>query len=141
MNNLLTLAEIPRPSQDPTLAKEAAKLILIELANQPTPDPEDTLHLLHDMDNRVTVVAQDNERVLSAGGLRISDDGEAFIVDVATDHDYRGQGLGAGVIRTLEGIARDKGVQTLQVHPTIEAEHFYESLGYVDEESAYTKQL
>lgn len=142
MKNSATFAEIPRPNEDPSLAEKTARLILSDLAGQSEPDPEDLRMVLEHMNDRTTVVAMDHDgNVLAAGGLKLEGTKDALIEEVATAAQERGRGLGRGVIRTLEGIAREKGIKTLHVYPTITSEGFYENLGYKDNESEYVKSL
>ncbi|AFH62474.1 GNAT family N-acetyltransferase [Paenibacillus mucilaginosus] len=43
---------------------------------------------------------------------------------------YRKHGIGKIIIRTLEGIAEEKGAQLVQLHGQTQAQGFYEKLGY-----------
>jgi putative acetyltransferase len=44
------------------------------------------------------------------------------------------QGVGTAIVRRLETIAREHGVDRLELHATTTAEPFYQHLGYVSEE-------
>jgi len=49
---------------------------------------------------------------------------------VATEPEWRGQGLARAVVTRLLGWYRDRRVPTVELHATPDAEHLYRSLGF-----------
>ncbi len=81
----------------------------------------------------VFVVAISGGAVVGYGGAWIVVD-EAHITTVAVNKDYRGQGIGAKIMRELlqQSKARGASCSTLEVRASNQAAiHLYEKLGYV----------
>ncbi|WP_276271932.1 GNAT family N-acetyltransferase [Haloarcula litorea] len=62
--------------------------------------------------------------------LRFVDDATVKVERVAVLDDYRGEGLGQGVMRVAERVAADAGAVEAQLHAQTHVRGFYEQLGY-----------
>lgn len=129
---LVTLDVLPKPKDDPQLARDAALFIFKETYNELDPTDRDVDSVLSDMASRTTVVALDADRhILAIGGLAKTDrPDKGEIVEVATVLDRQREGLGRSVIGLLEAIAKGQRVNRLEVHSLRGAVKFYEKLGY-----------
>ncbi|MFQ5568320.1 MAG: GNAT family N-acetyltransferase [Rhodothermales bacterium] len=67
----------------------------------------------------------------ATGRLSVSTDGEGVIARIAVLPPYRGKGLGQGVVRCLESLARREGIHRVSLLPHDYLETFYENMGYV----------
>jgi amino-acid N-acetyltransferase len=74
------------------------------------------------------VVACDGERIVGVGALQ-SFGSVALLRSVAVDREVRSRGLGRGIVRELERVARSTGVAQL-VLLTQTARDFFEHRGY-----------
>ncbi|TMU82745.1 ribosomal-protein-alanine N-acetyltransferase [Bacillus sp. BHET2] len=80
------------------------------------------------------LVAEDEEQVVGYCGVWLVVD-EAHITNVAVLPDYRGRGMGEGLMRKIMGIASEFGarVMTLEVRVSnAAAQHVYRKLGFQD---------
>jgi GNAT superfamily N-acetyltransferase len=138
----VSIGEMPSLLEAPGLAQEAASLIVSELAGQTPPDPTDVQLVLKAISGRTTIVAQnDTGRVLATGALKRKGHDRGLIEDVATASEHRRMGLGSGIIRVIEQIAKQRGLTQLAVYPTLSSEGFYTKLGYIDTGTAFFKCL
>ncbi|MGX1804992.1 GNAT family N-acetyltransferase [Nocardia sp. NPDC055321] len=68
-------------------------------------------------------------RPVGAGRLIVRD--EAGVLGrLAVLREARGTGLGAALVRAIEGRGRERGLPALELHAQTQAEGFYERLGY-----------
>ena len=80
----------------------------------------DAMHILACIDNRS----------VATGRLLIAPEGEGTLARIAVLPIYRGQGIGAKLVRILEEWARKAGVRHLVMTPHKYLEQFYGRLGY-----------
>lgn len=133
MEAQLTFSETSKLAKDSPLLWSAAQLIIseiCELGDTCDFDPEDIERAIRDMngENRTTVIVHDDEQVLAVGVMEVYED-EAVVVDVATDPDNRGEGLGKKVIEMLGTIAKRAGATRLVGLSLESAVGFYEAIG------------
>ncbi len=76
------------------------------------------------------VLALIKKSPIATGRLLLASGGEGKMVSVAVLPEYRGQGIGARVVRQLENMARAVGVRRLVLTPHEYLESFYDRLGY-----------
>jgi len=82
-------------------------------------DPEAT-HVLARLDGEAVGTAR----------LRAVDDGVGKVERVAVRADSRETGLGRAIMERVESLARERGLDRLELHSQTRVEGFYESLGY-----------
>jgi len=75
------------------------------------------------------IVLFDNEKPIATGRL-IFKNSEWQIGRVAVLSEYRGQGLGARVMKELLEYAEAQGIKKIHVHSQCHAQKFYEKLGF-----------
>ena len=127
----VNVTEIPKPSEEPRLAREAAQLIIDELCDDDYSASSDVDRQVSQMEPRRTVAAIDQEGViLATGGLKRVTSKEARIVDVVTAPEHRSKGIGKRVMSLLEKLARDEGYHELEVYPLPLARRFYRELEF-----------
>ncbi len=81
----------------------------------------------------VFYVAFDGERAVATGALRAIDDTHGELKRMYVDPDYRGSGVAAQLLRTLEADARTRGWDRLVLETgdtMIPAQRFYAREGY-----------
>lgn len=90
--------------------------------------------LVADVDGRAYrhVVAVADGRVVGYGRIWL-EDGRSKIFQVAVDAERRERGIGAALVRRLEGIARSEGREECVLDARDYAIGFYERLGYAAE--------
>lgn len=54
----------------------------------------------------------------------------AKLRQMAVDPATRGQGIGRGLVRFAEAVARERGITRIELHARVMARPFYEGLGY-----------
>ncbi len=80
------------------------------------------------------LVAEDEEQVVGYCGVWLVVD-EAHITNVAVLPDYRGRGLGEGLMRKIMGISSEFGARTMTLEVRVSnaaAQHVYRKLGFQD---------
>lgn len=84
---------------------------------------------------RLAVEGQITEKFMIVGTARLIDKemGTGKIGRVAVLKEYRGKGLGAKLMRCIEGEASRRGFRRLILEAQVSAIPFYEKLGYVAE--------
>lgn len=67
-----------------------------------------------------------------AGTVRVveQDGGSGLLGRMAVLPERRGTGLGAALVRAAEGLARERGLTSMELHAQTHALGFYERLGY-----------
>lgn len=77
----------------------------------------------------IHLIAYDGDKAVGAGRLRLEEkDGKAERVCVLPDK--RGSGLGAQLMKEMEQVARDYGMNRLKLNAQVHAESFYQGIGY-----------
>ena len=77
------------------------------------------------------VTARDeNGRLLGIGRLHLNRGAEAQIRYMATEEHARGRGVGRGVVKELERLARAHGARRIVLNARLSVVGFYEHLGY-----------
>lgn len=129
----------------------AAVLIAQELGDVEEPDPKTIAQIREqftELDELQVGVFDASNSLIGVGGLmnagRLAELKETSIVDVATSPEHRREGVGSQVITALEDIAREQGLETLNVPGATEAGgELYTALGFEWDAQleAYRKQL
>lgn len=78
--------------------------------------------------SRTLLIAEDAGMVIGVGGIE-----NDFISCVFVDPDQQGKGIGRGIMKALEAIAKDNRYQAVFLHSSITAESFYAGIGYLVE--------
>ncbi|WP_078549384.1 GNAT family N-acetyltransferase [Litchfieldia alkalitelluris] len=108
-------------------AFEIRKKVFVEEQGVPLEDEFDQFDHL-EADCKHILVSQENEAV-GTGRIRYVDDlGKLERICILLTH--RKQGIGNIIIRTLEEIALERGVNKVKLHAQTHAENFYKKLGY-----------
>jgi len=76
------------------------------------------------------VVYDSSLRPLGAGRLRQIGNQQAKVERICIAKEFRGQGLGDQMMKKIEEVAKEKGINTLYLHAQDHAEGFYQRLGY-----------
>jgi len=76
------------------------------------------------------VLALIEKSAIATGRLLPAAGSEGIMARIAVLPEYRGQGIGARVVRQLENMARAVGVRHLMLTPHASLESFYDRLGY-----------
>ena len=84
------------------------------------------------------VIVDDMDNIVGAGRLHKSSQEHAQIRYMAISDKLRSQGLGKLLIRELEGIAAQAGVETIELNARANAIGFYQQLGYTNEGYSHT---
>lgn len=79
----------------------------------------------------VHAIAREGDDAVGTGRLRRLDDVTGKIERVAVLPNYRGEGLGRRLMEALEGEARARDVERIELHAQLDVEGFYHALGYV----------
>ena len=87
---------------------------------------EDSVHLL----------AFDGHATVATARLRPGCNGEAEVARIAVLPDFRGTGLGKMLVKRIESVARESGIDDLVLHPHAYLEGFYSGLGYARTDDA-----
>jgi GNAT superfamily N-acetyltransferase len=75
--------------------------------------------------DRSCFVAEVDSTIVGTAGL----EGDALVTFFVSPTRQR-QGIGAGLLREVEGTARSQGLRKLQVHSSLAGASFYEAMGY-----------
>ncbi|WP_420182681.1 GNAT family N-acetyltransferase [Haloarcula sp. KBTZ06] len=78
----------------------------------------------------VQFLARDGEYPVGTARLRFPESTVGKVERVAVREPYRGDGVGAALMRAVEDAARDAGATTLILHAQTHVESFYGQLGY-----------
>jgi predicted GNAT family N-acyltransferase len=78
----------------------------------------------------VQFLARDGEYPVGTARLRFPESAVGKVERVAVRESYRGDGVGAALMRAVDDAARDDGATTLTLHAQTHVEPFYEQLGY-----------
>lgn len=73
------------------------------------------------------IVAEKDGSVVGWGSVHLN---ENTLAATFVDPDYSGEGIGQGLVESLESIARKEGVEKLTVPASLNAVGFYETLGF-----------
>ena len=76
------------------------------------------------------VIAVSDERVIGMGRAISDGYSDAYIQDVTVLNEYRKQGIGKGIIRTIISFLRENKIQWIGLISEPNAVDFYESLGF-----------
>lgn len=75
-------------------------------------------------------VMYDGERAIATCRIFPKSDGEYFFGRLAVLKEYRGQGLGSSLLRTVEAHIKENGGKRIALHSQCHARPFYEFSGY-----------
>lgn len=78
----------------------------------------------------VQFLARDDEYPVGTARLRFPEPTVGKVERVAVREPYRGDGVGAALMRAVEDAARDDGVTELKLHAQTHVEPFYQQLSY-----------
>ncbi len=94
--------------------------------------PEDPAGFIaHGMLNAAVAVGAYCDGVLIGMGRALSDNvSDAYIQDIAVSPDYRKHGVGGGIVKTIIGELRSRGVDWIALVGEPGTEHFYRELGF-----------
>jgi predicted GNAT family N-acyltransferase len=82
-------------------------------------------------DSSIHILGYHQETAASAVSGRLTFKGSTGVISrIAVYKEYRGLKLGQEVVRRLEKIATEKGIQTVSLSPHSYLEKFYANLGY-----------
>lgn len=70
------------------------------------------------------------QRPAAAGRLRIIEKGTGKAERICVLPEYRGQGIGIKMMKEVENVARNSGLNILRLNAQVHALRFYEYLGY-----------
>jgi predicted GNAT family N-acyltransferase len=119
--------DIRRVEDGATIADAHAVRRAVFVEGQDVPEAEE-------MDGRDAearhLVAYDGETPVGTARLREPDPGLAKIERVAVRESVRGQGLGRRLMREIEDLARQAGMDEAHLHAQTAVEEFYANLGY-----------
>ncbi|WP_058996071.1 GNAT family N-acetyltransferase [Haloarcula sp. CBA1127] len=78
----------------------------------------------------VQFLAREDEHPVGTARLRFPEPMVGKVERVAVREPYRGDGVGAALMRAVEDAARDDGATELKLHAQTHVEPFYQQLGY-----------
>lgn len=81
--------------------------------------------VLDDMENGYTAILNDSGRTVGTGTLRETNIKRVFVLP-----EFQGRGLGKMIMSHLEDCAGRKGLRILELHASLPAKRFYDSLEY-----------
>jgi predicted GNAT family N-acyltransferase len=81
--------------------------------------------------NAVHVVAKKDNKIIGTGRY-VAEETKARIGRMAVDKEYRGKGVGTGVLKKLEEVASSQGLKESYLHSQLHARDFYLKHGYVE---------
>lgn len=94
-------------------------------------NPEYLMTVSQIMRNSFCFVIAKLEGKIVGMGRAISDGvSDAYIQDVTVLKELRGRGIGKGIVQTLTGFLKARGLQWIGLISEPGYEHFYESLGF-----------
>ena len=102
----------------------------IFVVEQAIPDHLDSDGLDDDAVHVIVRRGDDSHNVIAATGRLVWEGTEGVLARIAVDEAFRGQGLGQIIVQRLEEAARQRGLQSLSLHPHQYLERFYRRLGY-----------
>jgi GNAT superfamily N-acetyltransferase len=124
MSAFSELVILPRREIEPSLYVQTAELIL-EIGNYK--HTRDVDQVMDEMSARTTLVALDEtQRVVGTSALR-NTPCMTLLEDVISHPDHRGDGIGIGVVKAAEDLARNLGVAVMYLAPSKQALGFYTS--------------
>lgn len=93
-------------------------------------------------DIAVHMVVFDKDKAIACGRLYPSSKDEScfHIGRIAVTKDYRGKGLGAFALKSLEAKAKELGGKTAQLSAQVQAQGFYEKQGYIATGDVYKEE-
>jgi predicted GNAT family N-acyltransferase len=119
--------DIRRVDDGATLSDAHAVRRAVFIESQGVPESEE----MDGKDEAAThLVAYDGDRPVGTARLREPTPGVAKIERVAVTRSYRGQGLGRHLLRAIEGLAREGGMEEAVLHTQTHVADFYAALGY-----------
>lgn len=77
--------------------------------------------------DHVYVVAERDDRTVGYGGIHLDD---GVLAATFVDPDLASEGIGSAIVERLEALAREHDVETLTTYASLNAEGFYERLGF-----------
>ncbi|MFM2486078.1 bifunctional GNAT family N-acetyltransferase/hotdog fold thioesterase [Celerinatantimonas yamalensis] len=109
-----------------------------EVLNKPLQLPLGSERDAYDTHSQHRMVVDDRDTILAIGRLFITDSEEALIRHIAVNPDYRKQGLGLIVMRSLEQAALDEGVQRIVLTARDQdSQEFFTQAGYLPDGEPY----
>ena len=84
-----------------------------------------TKDILEDAQNNYVIVIKDKNKIVATGTLIYTHIKRVFI-----DADYQGKGLGKLIMRSLEEKAKENNLKLVELHSSLFAKQFYDSLNY-----------
>jgi N-acetylglutamate synthase-like GNAT family acetyltransferase len=127
MKGSVLVGEITRPPYNFALVQQAARLIYLELWNQPHPKQK---YLDEIADKRVFAAVDDEGIVQAAATVRSEWEGVFELDEVAVLHTARRQGYGRKIIKEVEDTIRQNGGKELALYALVPARPFFDTLGY-----------
>ncbi len=88
-------------------------------------DYHSPVSVLDDIESAYTVVLNDSGRIIGTGTLRGTTVKRVFVLP-----EFQGRGLGEIIMCHLEDFARQAGLRFLELHASLPAKRFYDSLEY-----------
>lgn len=76
------------------------------------------------------VIARQGDRIVGMGRAISDGVSDAYIQDVTVLKELRGRGIGKGIVQTLTGFLKERGLQWIGLISEPGYERFYESLGF-----------
>lgn len=85
--------------------------------------------------NRLMYVAVEDDRILGTVSLK-----DNTILALFVDPGFHGKGIGTELMRFIEGVARERGYESVSLPSSITAYGFYKKLGYKTVRDEYSRQ-
>ncbi len=86
-------------------------------------------------------MAEEGGRAVAQAALRILGRGEGELLNVYTEPDCRGRGLGSSLVAAAVGEARSLGLSRLSLQPTEDSRRIYERAGFREAERGMVMDL
>jgi GNAT superfamily N-acetyltransferase len=100
--------------------------------DEPLGIPRKTVIGRHDQDPKaVHMAAFVGDTIVSTVRFDMVNEGSYLVRRMATDPEYRGNGIGSLVMEAAEAAVIERGARTIVLHARKRAVPFYERLGYV----------
>lgn len=112
---------------DLTIAFHIRKEVFVEEQGFPLEFEFDEFDTLNALSEHILVYY--NEKPVGTGRLRVVD-GLGKLERICILEPYRKFGLGKIILKTLEEIAKEQGINQVKLHGQTQAEGFYKKLGY-----------
>lgn len=81
-------------------------------------------------DQCVHILLRDDDTFVGTGRIRIVSEEVGKLERICVLEEARGKGAGAIIMQGLEALAKQQGLQTVKLGAQVQAQGFYEKLGY-----------